>query len=186
MKSKRGLSTRAKTLKGGGKPSVATSAQKSVKTMIEKYHPNPYKVNTSVANPFLCQYLSYCLEKTALKLRTRLQIVWEKNGFIGPQLGILSLLIRMGALNQMELGQQMRIDKASMVKFLDGLENLGLIKRVNDPHDRRAKLLEVTQKGLKNFQKALREASKIEKDFLKDFNESEIHQFRLLLKKLLL
>ena len=170
MKAKRESSTRAKALKG----------------MIEKYHPNPFQATPNVANPMLCQYLSYCLEKTTLKLRIRLQAVWEKSGFIGPQMGILSLLTRMGALNQVELGQQMRIDKASMVKFLDGLENLGLIKRVNDPHDRRAKLLEVTQKGLKAFQKASREAAVIAKNFLKGFSEEEIQQFRQLLKKLLL
>jgi DNA-binding MarR family transcriptional regulator len=137
-------------------------------------------------NPHLCQYLSYCLEKTTLKMRGRLQKVWEKNGFIGPQMGILSLLMRTGALNQMELGRQTRIDKASMVKFLDGLEGLGLIKRVNDPHDRRAKLLEVTAKGVKAFRKAVTEVARIEEDFLQDLSATEVRQFRHLLKKLLL
>lgn len=138
-------------------------------------------------NPYLCQYLSYCLEKTTLRLRTQLMDVWTKYGFIGgPQMGILSVLIRMGALNQVELGQQLLIDKASMVKFLDGLESLQMIKRVSDPNDRRAKFLEVTAKGQKTFEKVMGEVVELEKEFLTVFSTDEVQEFRHLLKKLLL
>jgi DNA-binding MarR family transcriptional regulator len=149
--------------------------------------PDPTKGALPGVNPYLCQYLSYCLEKTTLRLRTQLNKVWAKHGFTaGPQLGILSMLIRMGALNQVELGQQVQIDKASMVKFLDGLESLGMIKRVSDPNDRRAKFLEVTAKGRKTFDKVMIEVHDLEKEFLGVLSSQEIHEFRQILKKLLL
>lgn len=49
--------------------------------------------------------------------------------------------------SQIELGQLLGIDKSLLVIALDGLEERGLLRRVVSPHDRRARMIEITGDG---------------------------------------
>jgi len=54
-----------------------------------------------------------------------------------------------GNLSQTTLGQELFLDKASVVRMLDYLESEKCIVRKQNPDDRRAHLLELTPKALK-------------------------------------
>lgn len=54
-----------------------------------------------------------------------------------------------GKINQCQLGEELLIDKASMVRILDHLSSKGMIERIVNPSDRREYLLNITQEGEK-------------------------------------
>ena len=67
-----------------------------------------------------------------------------------------------GDINQTLLGEELYLDKASIVRMLDYLEAEDCIRRVQNPQDRRAHLLELTPKAMTmipEIKKALHETN---------------------------
>ncbi len=94
---------------------------------------------TAVAiHPELQDFLGYAMSKLAMRVRSRMDELVSRYGIVAPQCGILKMLHRVGPMTQVELGSYMMIDKATMVRFLDGLEELGLAVRSTHDSDRRA------------------------------------------------
>jgi DNA-binding MarR family transcriptional regulator len=56
-------------------------------------------------------------------------------------------VLRTGGLHQGVLGERIGLAKSSMSRLVDGLERRGWVTRVPDPHDGRARILELTDKG---------------------------------------
>jgi DNA-binding MarR family transcriptional regulator len=140
---------------------------------------------TGRVHPALRQYLGYALFKTALRMKMKMADLICPYGIIPAQTGIIMILKESGPMNQMTLGESMGVDKATMVKLIDGLEGQKLIKRTVPPEDRRAKLISITEKGLK-VQAAVEEKSKqAEAEFLAPLNAAEKKAFKLILDKLL-
>lgn len=150
-----------------------------------------YKVDSQVGakdchvHPTLQAYLGYCLYKAALTHRSKLDEALSDYGLIGPQLGLLCLLHSHGTSSQGDLGDAMSIDKATMVKLLDGLESQEFVKREGNPHDRRIKDVSLTPHGKKSFEKLLKLREIVEKDFLSVLSAQEQKQLREILPKLL-
>lgn len=108
-----------------------------------------------------------------------------KYGLTPPQAGLLHILVGYGEYNQLLLGQEMSIDKASMVKYIDGLESKGFVQRKTDPKDRRSKLVTVTAKGKTVQKKIFEQHKKLEDEILRDFPPEEIEALRVLMPKVL-
>jgi DNA-binding MarR family transcriptional regulator len=69
-----------------------------------------------------------------------------------------------GDINQTILGEELYLDKASVVRMLDYLETEGCIRRIQNPQDRRAHLLELSPRALAllpKIKKALHETNAI-------------------------
>jgi DNA-binding MarR family transcriptional regulator len=150
----------------------------SKKKLISEHVPN-------TVHPLFRSRLCYSLSKTGVLFRTILESSLKSYGLLPPQAGILHILIGYGEYNQNLLGQEMSIDKASMVKFIDGLEELGLVTRTTDPNDRRAKLLTLTTKGKKTQKKISELHANLEKEILKNLTASEVTQLKSILPKVL-
>jgi MarR family transcriptional regulator for hemolysin len=60
---------------------------------------------------------------------------------------LLFLLRHRVPVGQAQVTEYLRVEGPTAVRILDGLEALGAIRRLPDPHDRRAKLIELTQAG---------------------------------------
>lgn len=136
-------------------------------------------------HPILRVYFGYCLTKAALKHRLLLTERLSKFKLITPQLGIMKLLEVLGPTSQVSLGQEMHIDKASMVKFIDGLEQQKYVRRTTDTKDRRIKLVELTAKGLKDLKTLATIRQTAEDEFLSPLSEKEKAQLRELIAKLI-
>jgi len=138
------------------------------------------------AHPALKSYFGYCLYKAAMRIRTLLDDSLKDYGVVAPQLGLLRLVLENDAdLTQRELCGFMAIDRASMVKYLDGLEKKRFVKRASGSDDRRVKRVHITQKG-KDFLKTVQKKRKaIEKEFLKDLTPEEQRSLREIIPKLL-
>jgi len=74
--------------------------------------------------------------------------VLADSGFSTSAITPLMLLAELGdGLRQRELAEEMGVEGPSLVRVLDGLESAGLLERREDPCDRRAKTLHMTDAG---------------------------------------
>ena len=79
-------------------------------------------------------------------LRERAHLV-KVNGLSMPQFGILMQLHYRGTCGISQLSERFDITNAATSQLVDKLVQSGLVQREEDPHDRRAKLLNLTEKG---------------------------------------
>ena len=77
------------------------------------------------------------------------------NGLSMPQLGILMQLHYRGTCGISHLGERFDITNAAASQLVDKLVQSGLVQREEDPHDRRAKLLNLTEKGKELIQQGM-------------------------------
>jgi DNA-binding MarR family transcriptional regulator len=135
-------------------------------------------------HPEMKQFLGFCLYKLALSIRGRLEEEVARYGVVAPQCAMLKLVDKVKGMTQKDLGEYLAIDKATMVRLLDGLESNGLLKRVEDAKDRRAKRLEITAKGRALLEKTAAARVIAEREALLPLTESERKIFRELVAKL--
>jgi DNA-binding MarR family transcriptional regulator len=145
----------------------------------------PESACAELVHPNLRTYFGFCLYKSAARLRLMLDGALAKHKIVAPQLGILRLLDWDGPTSQIELGRALSIDKATMVKLIDGLEARSLVMRVGSGKDRRVKLVEITSAGRKVLKVASKTRDGVEKEFLSALTESECQFLREILPKLL-
>jgi DNA-binding MarR family transcriptional regulator len=111
------------------------------------------------------------------KARARLgEGIWsaiEGSGLHPGHLGVLGALTDAGPMNQRRLSDITSIDKSSIVLFLDDLEQGGWVRRVRDPDDRRAHIVEVTTQGAKRFAALGVKLKKVQDQFLSPLSEEE-------------
>lgn len=139
-----------------------------------------------VQHPLLKTYLSYCMMKAAARSRDILTEQLAEWNILPPQLGMLKILALEGPLSQVNLGDEMLIDKATMVKLLDGLETLGFIERqASTGGDRRVKKVKITTKGRKALEKMSKARERAEEIFLKPLTAAERTALKKILPKLL-
>src|ERR1043166_2623447 len=89
-------------------------------------------------------------------LRERTQLA-KSIGLSMPQLGILMQIHFHGNCGISEIGNRFDITNAAASQLVDKLVQSGLIQREEDPHDRRAKLLNLTDKGRDLIQQGIEE-----------------------------
>lgn len=138
------------------------------------------------ANSILSNYFGYCLAKALVHLRQNLMTEFAKLDLFVPQAGMLDILAQRGPLTQLGLGEQCGIDKATMVKMIDSLEDKGLVERKVDPTDRRAKQIELTTKGRKLLGPIKETRLRVESKFLKALTKEEATVFKAMTKKIFL
>ena len=136
-------------------------------------------------HPQLKQNTCYCIVKVATRMRARLDERLKAFSLIGPQYAMLRLLSIEGRMTQIELGNFMAMDKATMVRMIDGLEEREYVRRTLSDSDRRAKWLELTPAGKKALStlEGMREAA--ETEFLAALSPSEKKQLKEIMFKLL-
>lgn len=136
-------------------------------------------------HPTLQNYAGYCLSKAAMRGRSLVDSELKAYGVVAPQYGILSMLANVGSMTQVELGGYMAIDKATMVRMLDGLEELGYLKRVAQAEDRRSKKLVLTKKGETTLVKMSAARNRAEEAFFGILTDKEREALRAITRKLL-
>jgi DNA-binding MarR family transcriptional regulator len=96
----------------------------------------------------------------------------------------LGVLIHHGVMRLSELSDHLRIAPRSTTEVVDGLEEQGLVERRPDPHDRRATLVALTDKGA-SMGTAIRTAQDAEAErFFGGLSESERTALSAILRKL--
>ena len=121
----------------------------------------------------LTRYTGFLVAKAHQRLLTRYTEECRNQGVEVPHAGILHLLEEFGPMSQQQLGRKLRIDRTTMVKLVDALEQQHLARRKNHPEDRRAYLIEITPSGRKSLAAVGKIADRMEAALLNSFTEPE-------------
>jgi DNA-binding MarR family transcriptional regulator len=78
-------------------------------------------------------------------------------GLSMPQFGLLMQMHHKGACGMSQVSERFDITPAAASQLVDKLVQNGFIQRVEDPNDRRAKLLSLTDKGRELIQQSIEE-----------------------------
>ncbi|MFG1346978.1 MarR family transcriptional regulator [Xanthobacter autotrophicus DSM 431] len=79
-----------------------------------------------------------------------------------------------GALHQKDLAARVGLDGSSLVRLVDILERQGLVTRLVDAHDRRARQVELTPAGLSAVKVIRRRIVAIERRLLEGIGDAEM------------
>jgi DNA-binding MarR family transcriptional regulator len=85
-----------------------------------------------------------------------------------------------------ELASDLELSSGAMTSRLDRLEEAGLVRRLPDPDDRRAVVVELTEKGRETWDSSANVQGRREAFFASTLSKEEQRQLNALLRKLLL
>ena len=97
----------------------------------------------------------------------------------------IGVLNEIGAMNQRTLAQHLEIKAQSVSTLIKRLEHDGLIKKEEDPSNKSATLIVLTEEGLmhaKIFGRVIKEHSK---SFLRDLSQEEVESLSTILGKII-
>ncbi|MCP4155029.1 MAG: MarR family transcriptional regulator [bacterium] len=91
-----------------------------------------------------------------------------------------------GGLKLNELGKKAGLEPSTMTGLIDRMERDGLVCRTNDPNDRRAHLISLTEKGLNIHQTAMTVVNETMNDIFEGIPEEEIERTKNFLRQVLI
>lgn len=116
-----------------------------------------------------------------------IQIV-DKYDLQRADFSVLAALRREGepcCLSPTELYQSMLFSSGGLTKVLNRMTKSGLIERIDNPEDKRSKLVQLTGKGKALIDKVIQELHNLEQNRISVLSEQEQQQLNALLEKLL-
>lgn len=104
--------------------------------------------------------------------------------------GRFQILVRLhhqpaGRITMGDLAEMLDVTPRTVTGLVDNLERDGLVKRVDDPDDRRSVYAEITEQGRERVKALWREASAVQRGLTEGFEESELIQLRHLCLRLI-
>lgn len=107
-------------------------------------------------------------------LEDKVEDALSKAGLSTPKYSVLNALVETGeALSLSDLAARLSCVRSNMTQLVDRLEAEGLVKRVSDPHDRRAVKAAITDEGRTRYEAGAVEVEQLHKDFAASVNESD-------------
>ncbi len=97
---------------------------------------------------------------------------------------VLAALTAEPGRTQLALAHDLGLDKTTLTSLLDRLEADGLVVRRLDPHDRRARIPELTDAGRRMQAEVTSARDRAEAELLGAFTDAEQEQLRALLTRL--
>ena len=129
--------------------------------------------------------LTWLLHRAAQRMRAALDQVARTCGLAGVRDWIvLAALTAEPGRTQLALAYDLGLDKTTLTSLLDRLEAGGLIIRSLDPHDRRARIPELTDAGRRIQATVTRARDRAEAELLSAFSQDEQRLLRALLTRL--
>jgi DNA-binding MarR family transcriptional regulator len=92
-------------------------------------------------------HLGFVVAKAKQLLSEELDALLRQSGYGIRHFALLSMIRRNSGLRQTDLCDSLGVDRTSMMKLVDELEQRGLLQRVRSTEDRRAYTLELTAAG---------------------------------------
>lgn len=105
-------------------------------------------------------------------------------GLRSQQFAILNLLAGRGPLAQAELAAALRLHPPNLVRVLDEMEEVGLVRRERDEGDRRRRLVALTRAGAVMLRRAEAIAAEMEQELLAPLDPAERERLHALLDRL--
>lgn len=106
-------------------------------------------------------------------LEDRLELALDSVGLSTAKYGVLSQLAEAGPLPLSELAARQRCVRSNMTQLVDRLEAEGLVRRVDDPADRRIVLAELTSRGRELAAAGARQWGTVQSEFCESLSERD-------------
>ncbi len=106
-------------------------------------------------------------------------------GINGREAAVLRATDDTSPLSQGEIARKMDVDRTTMVALIDDLQGKGLVRRRQDPGDRRRNVVELTGAGRETLRRAAGLAAEAEQAFLSPLTGADAARFKELLRTLL-
>lgn len=139
------------------------------------------KPGATSAGPSAESEITWLLHRAAQRMRGATGQVAEKHGLQLRDHIVLSALHLTPNLTQVELGKTLGLDKTTLMTQLDRLERLGLVLRLADPRDRRARIPQITQAGNDLRADVAAACADVETAILSNFSHDQVQVFRRML-----
>ena len=122
---------------------------------------------------------------TARALEERFDSALADVGLSGPKYGALTVLVNAAEpLSLGDLAARLTCVRSNITQLIDRLEADGLVRRVNDPFDRRGKRAAITALGARRRAAGARVVAKIEKEMGPAVSALDHHALRHVLEAL--
>jgi len=135
----------------------------------------------SSAGPSVDSEITWLLHRAAQRMRFATGEQAEKHGIGMRDYIVLSALHLTPNLTQVELAKTLGLDKTTLMTQLDRLEGAGLVVRRSDPHDRRARIPEITTTGNTLRAEVARACERVEAAVLDGVSPEQVRLLRQLL-----
>jgi DNA-binding MarR family transcriptional regulator len=117
------------------------------------------------------------LLRAAGVVESRLEAILGESGLSLSKFGVLHHLVRAGeALPLSRLAERLSCVKSNVTQVVDRLEIEGLVRRVDDPADRRSVLATITDEGRRRYEAGDRALVEAERQLLEGLTESDRKQ----------
>jgi len=123
----------------------------------------------------------YLVLKAGVHFQTLIEETLGRLDLTGRQLLVLGFVGSEDHLSQQMVSQRLGLDPTIIVALVDDLEARGVLTRERDPDDRRRHRLQITAKGRKLYQAAVKAVTAVEREFLAPLDRTERETLRKLL-----
>ena len=135
--------------------------------------------------PPLDKRLGYLLKHAQLRFFELGAVALAPLGITGREAAVLRAIDAGRPVSQGEIARAMNVDRTTMVALIDDLQVKGLVRRRQDPDDRRKNVVELTDDGRGTVRQAAKAIERAELDFLGPLTAAEAAQFKTTLRALL-
>jgi DNA-binding MarR family transcriptional regulator len=123
--------------------------------------------------PALAGRLGYLMKHAHQRLGELTGSALAPFGISGRELAVLIAIDDRAPLSQQEVARRLGVDRTSMVALIDDLENKRLVRRRQDPGDRRRNVVILTDAGHATLRRASAASEEAERRFLAPLSGAE-------------
>ena len=127
--------------------------------------------------------LPMALRRAYLTMHRRSDAAFAEHGITADQFVLLATLSRGQAMTQRELAARMPSDPSTVRAMLVLLENQGLVSRTSHPSDARARMVRLTQAGVKKFQASWKAGELVRDQLVESLSDNEAKTLLSLLQR---
>ena len=110
----------------------------------------------------------------ARELQTRLEGALDEIGLSGGKMGVLRALVKAGEpIPLSELAESNKCVRSNVTQLVDRLEADGLVRRIDNPDDRRVRLATLTHEGRQAYHQGVRVITLQEREMLRVLDPEE-------------
>lgn len=102
----------------------------------------------------------------------------------GPRMAVLFIVHHSGGIRMGDLAAKLYVAPRTVTDLIDGLEHDGFIKRVPDPKDRRASILELSESAKNDFEQIAEMRKSFVQEIFSPLSDDEKNQLITLLSKI--
>ncbi len=129
--------------------------------------------------------IGFVVNKVGERINRQIERVIQPHGLNVRQYGLLLLLQAQGAQAQIELSQQVGVDRTTVMRTVDLLEAQGLVRRDPDPADRRKHSVAITDTGLELLERTFLEIQRAKAEITAVLTDQEQVQLLKFLRRML-